>query len=153
MSAFLQYIFTGSAWSGPQGKLAIIPKDEGKGIMISAFQSREFGFGMNLSQIEIQKINQYHSEKRLLYTEAESAMIVNVTTIKKPLENSPFILFFNMATYLARKGTGCMITCAFNLKIVSTQSRHSNQNMLQSGCLITEVDMIEEGKMDYLWAI
>ena len=50
---FRQYIFTGSAWSGPRGEQAIIPKDEGNGIMISAFQSREFGFGMNLSHIEL----------------------------------------------------------------------------------------------------
>jgi hypothetical protein len=26
----------------------VIPKDEGLGVMISAFVSREFGFGMNL---------------------------------------------------------------------------------------------------------
>jgi hypothetical protein len=42
---FHQYIFTGKSWSGPKGELAIIPKDEGNGIMISAFQSREFGLG------------------------------------------------------------------------------------------------------------
>ncbi len=42
---FCQCIFTGKSWSGPKGELAIIPKDEGNGIMISAFQSREFGLG------------------------------------------------------------------------------------------------------------
>jgi hypothetical protein len=34
---FRQNIFTGKSWSGPKGELAIIPKDEGNGIMISAF--------------------------------------------------------------------------------------------------------------------
>ncbi len=34
-----QFIFTGKAWKGTKGKLAIIPKDEGNGIMVSAMQS------------------------------------------------------------------------------------------------------------------
>jgi hypothetical protein len=62
--------------------------------MISAFQSREFGFGISLTQNEIQKVNQFRSEKRPLYMEFESAVKVNGTAIKKPLENSPFVLFF-----------------------------------------------------------
>jgi len=39
---------TGKAWIGPNGEKAISPKDEGQGVMISAFQSRHEGFGMNL---------------------------------------------------------------------------------------------------------
>jgi hypothetical protein len=37
---FRQFTFTGSAWTGPKGEQGIIPKDEGNGLMISAFQSR-----------------------------------------------------------------------------------------------------------------
>ena len=42
---FCQFIFTGSSWTGPKGEQGIIPKDEGNGLMILAFQNREFGFG------------------------------------------------------------------------------------------------------------
>jgi hypothetical protein len=60
---------------------------------------------MNLSQIEIQKkITNFALKKRLLYTEAESAMKVNGTTIKKPLENSPFILFSEYGYGASKEG-------------------------------------------------
>ncbi len=62
--------------------------------MISAFQSREFGFGLKLSLAEIQQINQFRSEKRPLYAEAESAIKINSAAIKKPITDSAFILFF-----------------------------------------------------------
>jgi hypothetical protein len=35
----------------------MIPKDEGLGVMISAFVSREFGFGYCLSPQDLQKVN------------------------------------------------------------------------------------------------
>jgi predicted HTH domain antitoxin len=46
-SIFKQYLLTGKAWIGPNGEKAISPKDEGQGVMISAFQSRNDGFGMD----------------------------------------------------------------------------------------------------------
>jgi hypothetical protein len=45
-----QYCCTSKSWTAPTGQKAIIPKDEGMGVMISAFVSREFGFGLTLSQ-------------------------------------------------------------------------------------------------------
>ena len=53
-----QCCFTTKAWTAPSGQKAIVPKDEGLGMMISAFVSREFGFGLKLSQEQLQKINQ-----------------------------------------------------------------------------------------------
>ena len=99
---FRQFIFTGSAWTGPKGEQAIIPKDEGYGLMISAFQSREFGFGMTLTPEELEKVNKFRREKRPLYTEAEAAIRVNGTAIKKTILNSPFVLTFEYG-YGARK--------------------------------------------------
>jgi hypothetical protein len=52
-----QCCFTTKAWTAPSGQKAIAPKDEGMGVMISAFVSREFGFGLKLSQDQIQKVN------------------------------------------------------------------------------------------------
>ncbi len=45
------------------GEIGIIPKDEGMGIMISAFQSHEFGFGLAISQEQLEEINKNYEEK------------------------------------------------------------------------------------------
>ena len=58
---FRQFIFTGTAWIGVKGELPIIPKDEGFGIMVPAFQSREFGFGFKLTSEDLKFINDYRS--------------------------------------------------------------------------------------------
>ena len=42
---FCQYIFNQKAWVTPDGICPLIPKDEGMGIMVPVFVSREFGFG------------------------------------------------------------------------------------------------------------
>ena len=46
-SILKQYAFTTKAWTAPDGTRGLIPKDEGAGVMISAFVSREYGFGMD----------------------------------------------------------------------------------------------------------
>ena len=50
--------FSSRCWSGTHGEQPIIPKDNGKGIMYSCFQSCEFGFGCRkLSNDDIQRGN------------------------------------------------------------------------------------------------
>jgi hypothetical protein len=46
---FKQYSLNKKSWSDPNGTKALLPKDEGQGVMISAFTCRELGFGMELS--------------------------------------------------------------------------------------------------------
>jgi hypothetical protein len=41
---------TYKSWKGPYGKTAPVPKDDGAGLMISAFLCREFGFGLPLTR-------------------------------------------------------------------------------------------------------
>jgi hypothetical protein len=89
---FFQYIFTRKAWKGPKGELAVIPKDEGYGIMISAFQSREFGFGMKLTIEELHKVNQYRKTIRPTYSEQESALKIKGKCEKEVLKEFPFVL-------------------------------------------------------------
>jgi hypothetical protein len=101
---FHQFIFTGSSWTGPKGEQGIISKDEGNGLMISAFQSREFGFGFTLLPSEIEQVNKFRMEKRPLYTEAESAIKVNGTAVKKPLVNSPFVVIFEYGYGAGKEG-------------------------------------------------
>ena len=38
-----QYSFNTKEWVGTNGQRSLVPKDEGLGIMISMYQSREFG--------------------------------------------------------------------------------------------------------------
>ena len=64
-SIFKQYHMTKSAWVALDGTVTIIPKDDGQGLMISAFQSREFGFGMNITDEELQKINETRRGKNM----------------------------------------------------------------------------------------
>jgi hypothetical protein len=45
-------------WVGPNGETAIIPKDDGIGL-ISAFQSRELVFGLEMNEQQLAQINAY----------------------------------------------------------------------------------------------
>ena len=60
---FKQYTFTKKAWMNSEGAMPLIPKDEGAGVMISAFASREFGYGSGMTEKELQKVNEYRSNK------------------------------------------------------------------------------------------
>ena len=48
---------TGKQWYGPNGETYVVPKDDGCGVMISAFQSREFGFGLEITAHDLQRVN------------------------------------------------------------------------------------------------
>ena len=56
-SIFKQFTFSLKSWIGLNGESVIMPKDDGMGIMISAFQSQEFGFGLkNLSEEQLKTV-------------------------------------------------------------------------------------------------
>ncbi len=69
-----QFFFTVLAWVGVKEELQIIHKDEGFGIMVSSFQSREFGFGFELTIDDLKVVNEYGSSSRPNYTETESVI-------------------------------------------------------------------------------
>jgi hypothetical protein len=56
-SIFKQNNLSLKFWSDPKGNRALLPKDEGQGVMISAFVSREFDFGMTLTPDQLYLIN------------------------------------------------------------------------------------------------
>ncbi len=60
-SVFAQYLLGSKTWIGPKGQRPLLPKSEGDGYMLSAFVSREFGFGRELTDDELTKVN---SERR-----------------------------------------------------------------------------------------
>ncbi len=58
-----QFTLTSKSWVGTNGETAIVPKDDGCGIMISAFQSREFGFGLEISKIDMARVNTFRKDQ------------------------------------------------------------------------------------------
>jgi hypothetical protein len=47
-SVFAQYLLGSKTWVGPKGQRPLLPKSEGDGYMMSAFVSRELGFGRKI---------------------------------------------------------------------------------------------------------
>ena len=86
---FKQYAFTNSAWTLPNGTKALIPKDEGQGVMISAFCSRELGYGPPLTPQSLAAINR--SRKGNKYSDEKAAVSMNGKADKKELTTSPFV--------------------------------------------------------------
>ena len=89
-SVFNQFAFGSKQWVGKAGEMAFIPKSNGAGVMISAFQGKEFGFGMKVTKDQLIKIN----EKRRRdgeYFDKVADMDVLDTTKKNNFGESPFI--------------------------------------------------------------
>ena len=89
---FHQYYRHGRQWVGVNQERALLPKSPGASIMISAFQSREFGFGLKFTDEELNSINEYRSGKK--YTDEDAAKEVKCDIYKKDLTCSPFVEYF-----------------------------------------------------------
>jgi len=58
---FNKHAFSSKCWSGADGETPIRPKGDGEGIMTSALQSRDVGFGfMTLTDEQLETINKLH---------------------------------------------------------------------------------------------
>jgi hypothetical protein len=66
-------------------------KSQGIGIMASAMTSREFEFGIEISDEDLKAINALREGKH--YGDTEAATHLLGGSLKKPLEESPFIRF------------------------------------------------------------
>jgi hypothetical protein len=62
------------------------------GMMISTFVSREFGFGINLTQEQLQKVNQVRQGKK--YRDETAAKETREKADKVPLKSSTFVIEF-----------------------------------------------------------
>jgi hypothetical protein len=74
----------------PMGEMQLFPKEEGQGVMISAFQSREFGFGMPLMEEQIHMVNEVTKGQK--YKNEEAAANYLCSSLKKDLTCHPFII-------------------------------------------------------------
>ena len=89
---FKQFLFSCKTWTAPDGTKALIPKDEGLGVMISAICSREFGFGFELTPEQLLLVNAARDGKK--YSDEEAAKAVNGNPNKLALTKSPFVIEF-----------------------------------------------------------
>ena len=85
---FKQNSFTKNAWIAPDGTRVLVPKDEGAGLMISSFVCREFGYAMEISKEDLEKVNAKRQNEK--YADEDAAMTVNGKTTKDSLTKSPF---------------------------------------------------------------
>jgi hypothetical protein len=59
--------YTKKCWSRPNEEIGLVPKDEGIGLMISALQSCEFGFCLEMSEEQLKEVNKYREGKNYIY--------------------------------------------------------------------------------------
>jgi hypothetical protein len=89
---FRQFLLTGSCWNGSDGSVPLVPKDDGKSIMISAFTCREFGFSMHINDENLKRINAYRKlDENKFYKCSNSAIRRYGTAEKGPLHSTPLI--------------------------------------------------------------
>ena len=86
---FFQYLVSNRNWVGSKGERALLPKSDGDGKMVSAFQSRLTGFGRQMSEEELKQVNDQHTNTT--YWDEEAAFEVLKTTAKPSLSTSPFV--------------------------------------------------------------
>ena len=91
-SVFHQYLVGVRHWKGPKGERPLLPKSEGDGYMVSAFQSRTFGFGRDMTVDELAKVNERRRGTR--YKSSASAKEVQGHDYKKALKESPLVRYF-----------------------------------------------------------
>ena len=83
---------TNKSWVAPDGEIVLVPKDDGQGLMISAFQSREFGFGLKISDEDLNRVNEWRRGQH--YLDESAAKAKRGTSEKKDLPSSPFVFEF-----------------------------------------------------------
>ena len=88
-SVFSQFIFPTKAWIGPNQERGLFPKSLGEGLMISAFVSRDSGFGLPVSPEQLNTINLLQQGTKYIDKVAATQILSSVA--KPPLKESPFV--------------------------------------------------------------
>ena len=92
-SVFAQYLLGSKMWVGPKGQRPLLPKTEGDGYMLSAFVSREFGFGKEMTDAELALVNDARRGTHKTYIDTQAANEI-LKSIEKPLlTESPFVKY------------------------------------------------------------
>ena len=92
-SIYRQYQSNKKRWFLPDGLGCLLPKEQGQGIMYSSFVSRDFGYGMKITEEDLERINNKREFEH--YSDCDSAKdVLNGSTKKEKLTTSPFIRTF-----------------------------------------------------------
>ena len=91
---FKQFLFLYKMWVGPNGERALLPKDEGTGMMISTFISREHGLIREITSDVLAQVNLRRAGQQ--YADQDAAIEIYGSPDKRPLtlDKSPFLVFF-----------------------------------------------------------
>ena len=92
-SVFAQYLLGSKTWIGPSGQRPLLPKSEGDGYMLSAFVSREIGFGREMTDDELLKVNTARRGAGKTYHDTQAAIEILGTADKAILTESPFVKY------------------------------------------------------------
>lgn len=97
-SVFKQYSFGSKCWIGPDGEMKLLPKSDGYSRMVSAFVSRDFGFGLQLSKQELDKVNERRLGKTWgQYLSKKESIEVYGNSKKKVIEDQlTLVRFFDI---------------------------------------------------------
>jgi len=100
---FKQYLVTKKSWVGSNGKCTLIPKDDGQGVMISTFQSREASFGLELLDEQLTEVIKAQASEK--YKDEEAAVAKCEKAPKDNLLENLFVKEFEYGT--SGKGYWC----------------------------------------------
>ena len=96
-------ILGSKTWIGPAGQRPLLPKSEGNGYMLSAFVSREFGFGRELTDAEVMKVNLERRSIGSTYIDTQAALEILSMTIKPVLTEALLVKYL----YIGVNNEGC----------------------------------------------
>jgi len=90
---FKQYLLTKKSWYGLDGISVLLPKDDVQVVMISAYQSRELGFGVKWNQERLDEIN--FIRRGTKYFDGEAAKNTKGNAMKTDLLCRLFVFEFD----------------------------------------------------------
>jgi hypothetical protein len=95
-SVYNQFLLGNRQWVAPGGQRALLPKTEGLSLVISGLQSRETGFGVTISQMQLDEMNDTRHDQT--YIDVDAALAIHGQALKKDLKQSPFVVYFELGS-------------------------------------------------------
>jgi hypothetical protein len=95
---FKQHTMSTKSWIGPNSETVSVSKDDGQGIMNSTFQSRAFGFSLDLTPDLLQEVDFTRQGKS--YEDSKAAISKRGNAAKQPLTSTPFVIKFKYGSTL-----------------------------------------------------
>jgi hypothetical protein len=134
---FKQFLVNKKAWLRKSGHFKHTPKDDGSGIMVSALQAREFGFGFPLFAIIKDAVNIYRRGKK--YKDVDAA-----NNVKKKVDTDPFVCLFEYGNAEGKEGYWSYDNMVLQMRIASMYLPWPlGVTVTMFFCLIILVDMTE----------